>query len=81
MPAVTEILDAVPAGGQRLLFSATLDGAVDRLVKQYLNDPVTHEVDSGQASVTTMAHHVVNIAPKDKTRLTAEIAGRAGPVR
>ena len=34
MPAVTEILDTVPPGGQRLLFSATLDGAVDRLVKQ-----------------------------------------------
>jgi superfamily II DNA/RNA helicase len=78
MPAVTEILDAVPSGGQRLLFSATLDGAVDRLVKQYLNDPVTHQVSSGQASVTTMAHHVVNIAPKDKTRLTAEIASRPG---
>ena len=79
MPAVTQILDAVPAGGQRLLFSATLDRAIDRLVKQYLNDPVTHEVDSGQASVTTMAHHVVHVAPKDKTRLTAEIASRDGP--
>ena len=46
MPAVTQILDAVPAGGQRLLFSATLDGAVDRLVRRYLSDPVTHAVDS-----------------------------------
>ncbi len=45
MPAVTQILDTVPAGGQRLLFSATLDGAVNRLVKRYLSDPVTHEVD------------------------------------
>ena len=33
MPAVTQILDTVPAGGQRMLFSATLDGAVDRLVR------------------------------------------------
>ena len=41
MPAVTQILDAVPAGGQRLLFSATLDEAVDRLVRRYLSDPVT----------------------------------------
>ncbi len=78
MPAVTQILDAVPAGGQRMLFSATLDRAIDRLVKQYLDSPLTHEVDSDQASVTTMAHHVLHIAPKDKTVLTAEIASREG---
>ena len=78
MPAVTQILDTVPAGGQRMLFSATLDGAVDRLVRRYLSNPVTHEVDSGQASVTTMAHHLVYVAPHDKATLTAEIAGRPG---
>ena len=78
MPAVTQILDAVPSDGQRLLFSATLDGAVDQLVTRYLTDPVTSEVDSARASVTTMAHHVVHVAPKDKARVTAEIAGRPG---
>ncbi|MET1008008.1 MAG: DEAD/DEAH box helicase, partial [Propionibacteriaceae bacterium] len=78
MPAVTTILDAVPAGGQRMLFSATLDHAIDRLVRKYLTDPVTHEVDSSSASVTTMAHHVLHILPHDKNALTAEIAGRAG---
>ena len=46
MPDVTTILDSVPPGGQRLLFSATLDGAVDRLVRTYLDHPVTHQVDS-----------------------------------
>ncbi|WP_375429810.1 DEAD/DEAH box helicase [uncultured Friedmanniella sp.] len=78
MPAVTQILDTVPAGGQRMLFSATLDGAIDRLVRRYLSNPVTHEVDSSQASVTTMAHHLVYVAPHDKATLTAEIAGRGG---
>ena len=78
MPAVTQILDTIPAGGQRMLFSATLDGAIDRLVKRYLSNPVTHEVDSGQASVTTMEHHLVYVAPHDKATLTAEIAGRRG---
>ena len=63
MPAVTQILDTVPAGGQRLLFSATLDGAVNRLVKRYLSDPVTHEVDSAQASVGSMEHHVLLVRP------------------
>ncbi len=78
MPDVTTILDSVPPGGQRLLFSATLDGAVDRLVRTYLDHPVTHEVDSAQASVSTMAHHLLHIAPKDKAQVTAEIAGRPG---
>jgi superfamily II DNA/RNA helicase len=78
MPAVTQILDVVPSGGQRMLFSATLDGAVDRLVRRYLSNPITHEVDSSQASVTTMAHHLVYVAPHDKSTLTAEIAGRPG---
>ncbi len=78
MPAVTQILDEVPSGGQRMLFSATLDGAIDRLVRKYLQSPLTHEVDSDQASVTTMAHHVLHIAPKDKVVLTGEIASREG---
>jgi superfamily II DNA/RNA helicase len=78
MPAVTTLMDAVPSGGQRLLFSATLDGAVDRLVRTYLTDPVTHEVDSGQASVTTMDHRVLHVLPHHKTQVTAEIAGREG---
>ena len=78
LPAVTTILDAVPSDGQRLLFSATLDGAVDRLVRGYLVDPVTHEVDSGKASVTTMTHHILNLAPHHKNQITAEIANREG---
>jgi len=61
-----------------MLFSATLDHAINRLVRTYLVDPVTHEVDSVQASVTTMAHHLVNVAPKDKAQVTVEIAGRTG---
>jgi superfamily II DNA/RNA helicase len=78
LPAVTSLLDRVPPGGQRLLFSATLDGAVNRVVKRYLSDPVTHEVDSAQASVGSMEHHVLLVRPSDKATVTAEIAGRDG---
>jgi superfamily II DNA/RNA helicase len=78
LPAVTQLLDAVPHDSQRLLFSATLDSAVDQLVTRYLSDPVTAQVDSVTASVTTMAHHVVHVAPKDKARVIAEIAARPG---
>ena len=78
MPAVTTLLDAVSEGGQKLLFSATLDGAVDRLVKKYMNTPALHEVDSGKASVTTMRHEVFLVKPHDKVEVTARIANREG---
>ena len=51
LPEVTAILDLTPSGGQRLLFSATLDRDVDQLVRRYLTDPVTHSVDSATAQV------------------------------
>ncbi|HIW30055.1 MAG TPA: DEAD/DEAH box helicase [Candidatus Luteococcus avicola] len=78
MPAVTTLLDAVPADGQRLLFSATLDGAVDKLVKRYLHDPITHEVDGAKASVTTMEHVFLQVLPHEKNATTAAIANREG---
>ncbi len=78
LPAVSQILDTVPERGQRLLFSATLDNAVDRLVRKYLHEPVAHEVDTGQASVPLMSHHLVSIAPQHKAAVTAEIASRPG---
>ncbi|HEY0616773.1 MAG TPA: DEAD/DEAH box helicase [Kribbella sp.] len=77
-PAVTTLLDMTPVGGQRLLFSATLDGDVDAIVKKYLKDPVTHSTDSAQAAVTTMEHHVLVIEPAHKQSLTAELASRDG---
>nr|WP_073494773.1 DEAD/DEAH box helicase [Actinacidiphila paucisporea] len=78
LPEVTEILDLVPAGGQRLLFSATLENEIDSLVKRYLVSPVTHEVDAAQGAVTTMTHHVLVVKPKDKAPVTAAIAARKG---
>ena len=78
LPEITTILDRIPAGGQRLLFSATLDKGVDGLVKSYLTDAVTHSTDDAKASVTTMEHHVVLIDPMHKKVITAEVANRAG---
>ncbi|HQF03973.1 MAG TPA: DEAD/DEAH box helicase [Phycicoccus sp.] len=75
---MTSILDAIPDGGQRLLFSATLDRGVDTLVEKYMVDPVTHSTDDAQASVTTMSHHVLLIDPQDKKAITAEVANRDG---
>ena len=78
MPEVTAILDQMPAGGQRLLFSATLDNGIDQLVARYLTDPVTHSTDDAKASVTTMEHHVLLIDPMHKKTITAEVANREG---
>ncbi|MFC1410083.1 DEAD/DEAH box helicase [Streptacidiphilus sp. N1-12] len=78
MPEVTEILDQVPAGGQRMLFSATLENEIDTLVKRYLKNPVTHEVDPSAGAVTTMSHHVLVVKPKDKAPITNAIAARKG---
>ncbi|MGA4960458.1 DEAD/DEAH box helicase [Streptomyces lavendulocolor] len=78
MPEVTELLDQIPEGGQRLLFSATLENEIDSLVKRYLVNPVTHEVDPSAGAVTTMTHHVLVVKPKDKAPVTAAIAARKG---
>ncbi|MFD0269664.1 DEAD/DEAH box helicase [Streptomyces sp. NPDC127106] len=78
LPEVTELLDQVPSGGQRMLFSATMENEIATLVDRYLSDPVSHEVDSAQGNVTTMTHHVLVVKPKDKAPVTAAIAARKG---
>ncbi len=78
LPEVTELLDQIPGGGQRMLFSATMENEIGTLVKRYLSNPVTHEVDSAQGNVTTMSHHVLVVKPKDKAPVTAAIAARKG---
>ncbi len=78
LPEVTDLLAKTPEGGQRLLFSATLDGDVDALVKRFMNNPVTHSTAPAEASVSTMDHHMLLIPPHDKFAVTASIAARAG---
>jgi superfamily II DNA/RNA helicase len=80
LPQVTALLDQIPVGGQRMLFSATLDRDVDRLVRRFLTNPVTHSVDPPAAAVTTMAHHVVHVEVGDKQQTVTEIAARDGRV-
>ncbi|MET7540673.1 DEAD/DEAH box helicase [Streptomyces sp. NPDC005507] len=80
MPQVTALLDQVRPEGQRMLFSATLDRNVDRLVRRYLTDPVVHSVDPSAGAVTTMEHHVLHVHGADKHRTTTEIAARDGRV-
>ncbi len=78
LPQVTKLLDRTPKDGQRLLFSATLDGEVDKLVKRYLRSPVTHSTAPPSAAVATMSHHLLYVRKTDKRDVVAEIASRDG---
>ncbi|WNI17154.1 DEAD/DEAH box helicase [Actinacidiphila sp. ITFR-21] len=80
MPQVTAVLKQVLPGGQRMLFSATLDRNVDKLVRQFLSDPVVHSVDPSAGTITTMEHHVLQVAGDDKRAATIRIAARDGRV-
>ncbi|MEU8325545.1 DEAD/DEAH box helicase [Nonomuraea sp. NPDC048881] len=80
MPQITHLLDQVRPGGQRMLFSATLDRNVDLLVRRYLTDPVVHSVDPAAGAVTNMEHHVLHVQGPDKQATTVEIAARDGRV-
>lgn len=79
LPVVTRILAATPADGQRLLFSATLDNGVDKLVKRFLHDPKMHSVDEANSPVAQMTHHVFEAASTaDKNDLVRELASGTG---
>jgi superfamily II DNA/RNA helicase len=79
LPVVTRILKATPAGGQRLLFSATLDNGVDKLVKQFLVNEKLHSVDEANSPVAAMTHHVFETAtPSTKKDLVRALASGTG---
>src|SRR3954469_5615562 len=78
LPAVKRLLDRTPKGGQRLLFSATLDNGVDVLVKRYLSNPTTHSVDPAVAPVATMTHHVFQVQSADKAEVVRQLASVLG---
>jgi len=79
LPGVTRILSATPEDGQRMLFSATLDNGVDKLVRRFLHDPRQHEVDEIDAPPVAMTHHAFVVdasAKKDLVRALASGTGR-----
>ncbi len=79
LPGVTRIMTATPERGQRLLFSATLDNGVDKLVRRFLDKPVTHSVDSEDSHVDAMTHHVFHVNGADaKRELVQALASGTG---
>ncbi|GAB2514318.1 DEAD/DEAH box helicase [Nocardia heshunensis] len=72
LPGVTRILAATPDSGQRLLFSATLDNGVNKLVNRFLPDAVKHSVDEANSPVAAMTHHVFEVSSAETKRLVVQ---------
>ena len=73
LPVVRQLLEATPADGQRLLFSATLDGEVDVLARRFLARPARHDVDDG-APPAQITHHLLTVAPAERAAVVAALA-------
>ncbi|HEY8590347.1 MAG TPA: DEAD/DEAH box helicase, partial [Naasia sp.] len=77
---VQDILRQTERGGQRLLFSATLDKGVATLVDEFLRNPSVHEVAGEDQASSTIDHRVLVIDQKDKVRLVADLARTQGKI-
>ncbi len=78
LPAMRRILDQTPQSGQRMLFSATLDKAIDVLVRRYLTNPAVHEADSAQSPISTMSHHVLHVDRTSRLSVLVDLTSAPG---
>jgi superfamily II DNA/RNA helicase len=77
LPVVRQLLGATPSDGQRMLFSATLDHAVDVLVRRFMNHPARHTAGPAETPAA-MTHHLLTVTPADRTSVVAAITGGSG---
>jgi superfamily II DNA/RNA helicase len=78
LPCVRRIMDRTPRNGQRMLFSATLDAGVDVIVKRFLTNPVTHQADSAQSPISTMAHHIFHVHSDARLPVLVDLTSAPG---
>jgi superfamily II DNA/RNA helicase len=78
LPVVRRIMDLTPREGQRMLFSATLDGGVDVLVKRFMHKPVTHHVDAAAETPVEMTHHVLHVRHDDRFPVLVDLLSAPG---
>ncbi len=71
---VNQIMRRVPDRAQVMLFSATLDYRVQSLVEKYMNDPVSHSVQSESVTVEESEHRFLEVHRLDKPKLVARLA-------
>jgi len=77
LPVVRRLLDMTPPGGQRMLFSATLDAAVDVLARRFMDRPVQHDTGPAEAPAA-MVHHLLTVVPADRVGVVTALAGGGG---
>jgi superfamily II DNA/RNA helicase len=78
LPEVRRILDKVRPNRQTLLFSATLDGDVDVIIRHYQRDPVRCEIASTEAEDDRTTHLYLDIERDQRVRATADLVGQHG---
>ena len=78
LPAVKRLLELTPEGGQRLLFSATLDKGVDQIVRKYLQNPITHAVDPNDSDMPIMTHHVFSVSGGENAEVIRQLVSGEG---
>ena len=79
LPDVRRLLDLTPSDRQTLLFSATLDGDIDVLVRRYQHDPARHELEVDEDDSNAAVHLFWKVASGDRIDRTAEVVAVAGP--
>lgn len=75
---VTQILSKTPRDGQRMLFSATLDRGIDKIVRKFLNNPVTHEIESNLEDEATMTHYFFNVSQANRFDVLQDLCAAPG---
>lgn len=78
LPAVQRLLEQVDPNGQRMLFSATLDHGVDKVVRQFLHEPKIHQIAPADAQVNTMTHYIFEVSQGNKHEVIRELASGKG---
>lgn len=79
LPAVRRLVDRTGSSRQTLLFSATLDGPVDKLIRDYQRDPVRHDVEPTDADCGNVFHHFWRVEANDRVAVTTDAVTAGGP--
>lgn len=79
LPEVRRLIDRTGEPRQTLLFSATLEGPVDKLIRDYQHDPVRHDIESAAEDIGDVTHHFWGIDHEDRVAVTSETVAAHGP--
>ena len=75
---VSQILAEIPREAQHMLFSATLDRGIDKVVRKFLSDPVTHEIETPEDEEVTMTHHFFHVSQDERFKVIADLCAAPG---